>query len=374
MKKIKFTVLHPAGTNVDLMKDEGQIPYTLAKLGNFDTKLVMCNMDKKETCFNDKKSSIRVQYFPKIINNTLTGVLYLLLNSKKIDWLNIYFAGRQAYLWMRLYKALNPKGHVYLKLDLDFRSCDLYDTNKNEREIFRKNTVIADIISAESEAVKKRIQKYSSKEILIIEDGIAKLKFTPRTNEKREDIFLTVGRLGTRQKATDILLEAFEKSSGYHDWKLKLIGNVEDDFKTYIDAFYEKYPSMQHRVEFVGSIKERERLYSQYCQSKVFVMPSRWESFGIAAAEALCCGCHVILSDSIPPAIEMTNDGKYGEIVKTEEIDSLKLAYINAANKNYEQYEIDEIVEYANRQFSWERICGNLVREMDRVMEKENEI
>ena len=33
MKEISFLTLHPEGTNVDLTKDEGQIPYTLSKMG-----------------------------------------------------------------------------------------------------------------------------------------------------------------------------------------------------------------------------------------------------------------------------------------------------------------------------------------------------
>lgn len=369
MKKIRFTVLHPAGTNVDLIKDEGQIPSTLGNIKNVDATIVSCHIESNAANMNSVPG-LSVKHIPLIINNPITGIVYLFLNSKKIDWLNIYFAGRQAYIWMRLYRFLNRRGHIYLKLDLDFRGCDLYDSNAKERRIFKKNVAIADIVSVESKAVKERIQKYSAKELLIIEDGISKLNFKPVVNVDRDDIFITVGRLGTYQKATDILLEAFEKSSQKHNWKLKLIGNIQEDFKGYIEEFYEKYPDMRGRVIFTGSINDREALYSEYCHAKVFVLPSRWESFGISAAEALYCGCHLILSNAIPPAFEMTNDKKYGEIIKTENVEAWRDALIAATQKEYQQSEINEIVSYANKQFSWERICEKLFLEMNKIMEE----
>lgn len=38
MKRIRFLTLHPAGTDVDLTKDEGQIPYTLCSNYPIDAK------------------------------------------------------------------------------------------------------------------------------------------------------------------------------------------------------------------------------------------------------------------------------------------------------------------------------------------------
>lgn len=366
MKKIKFVTLHPPGTNVDLTKDEGQIPYTLSKNYNIDSTIVTCHIDNK-TANMDSVNGLKVKHFPLIINYAITGIVYLLLNAKKIDWLNIYFAGRQAYLWTKIYKFFNRKGHVYLKLDMDYRSCDLYDKNEKERDIFKKNTKIVDIVSVESMEIKNRIQKYSEKDILIISDGIAELKYKPEITKNREDVILTVGRLGTEQKATDILLTAFANSANQHNWKLKLIGTIEDTFMDEIEKFYNIYPQLKERVFFVGEIKEREQLYEEYCRAKVFALPSRWESFGISCAEALCCGCHLIVSDSIPPAREMTNNEKYGKIVKTESIKELEETILAATRYTYFTNEICEISSYANNLFSWDRICDVLYKEIKRI-------
>lgn len=368
MKEISFLTLHPEGTNVDLTKDEGQIPYTLSKMG-IDATIVTSYIDK--TTANLKNvPGLNVKHFPLIFNSSITGLVYILLHAKKIDWLNIYFAGRKAYLWSKLYKTINRKGNVYLKLDMDFRSCDLYDTNPNERYVFSKCTQIADIVSSESKAIKERIQKYAKKEIVVIRDGLAENECKPKIDMKRDNTFITVARLGTKQKATDILLEAFAKSASYHNWDLLLVGSVEDDFRPYIDKFFKNHPMLERRVKFVGVITDRNVLYEKYCTSKVFVLPSRWESYGISAVEALNCGCYLLLSDSIPPANEMTNNGKCGCVVEAENIDDLTRNIIDMTKREYDQNEINEMVKYAGEEFSWERICKKLLVEMRRVSKK----
>ena len=370
MNKIRFVTLHPAGTNVDLMKDEGQIPYTLCtKNATVDATIVTCHINNKTANLN-AVSGLKVKHFPFIFNNALTGIIFILLNAKKIEWLNIYFAGRQAYYWTKLYKRLNKKGKVYLKLDMDFRSSELYEKNPKEAAVFKKNTEVIDLVSVESKALKDRIQKYSTKDIILIGNGVSKLDFEPMTNQERENIFLTVARLGTVQKATDILLEAFAKSADKHNWDLKLIGTVEKEFRPYIEEYYKKYPELKSRVHFVGQIKNRELLYNEYCRAKVFVLPSRWESYGISCAEALSCGCRLILTDTIPPAKELTNNERYGKIIEANNVDALSEAIIGAVNQEYTQLDIDERVQYANAKFSWEKICATLYDAMEKVDSK----
>lgn len=368
MSKIRFVTLHPAGVNVDLTKDEGQIPYTLCTEHGVDASIVACHIDTK-TANMDCVKGLKVKHFPFIFNNALTGVIYILINARKIDWLNIYFAGRQAYYWTRLYKFLNPTGHVYLKLDMDFRSSTLYDENAVEREVFRKNTEVVDIVSVESEAIREKITKYSEKDILLISNGISRLDFDPQINGIRDNVFLTVGRLGTKQKATEILLQAFAKSADRHNWKLKLIGRIEESFVEYIKEFYNQYPELKDRVIFAGEIKERKTLYSEYCHAKVFVLPSRWESFGISCGEALSCGCRLIITNTIPPAKEMTNSGKFGRIIDAEDVDVLADELVKASKRTYSQESINELVKYANEQFSWSSICARLYCEMERIDE-----
>ena len=102
----------------------------------------------------------------------------------------------------------------------------------------------------------------------------------------------------------------------------------------------------------------------------MFVLPSRWESYGISCAEALSCGCRLILTDTIPPAKELTNNERYGKIIEANNVDALSEAIIGAVNQEYTQLDIDERVQYANAKFSWEKICATLYDAMEKVDSK----
>lgn len=57
-------------------------------------------------------------------------------------------------------------------------------------------------------------------------------------------------------------------------------------------------PDQYNRVTLQGKISP-DQLVELLQQSQVFYSPSAFESFGIAAAESLCCGCSVVASDSV---------------------------------------------------------------------------
>lgn len=357
---MRFTTLYPNCSNVELVKDVGQIPYMLSKLyDDIEATLVGCNIDLNGSNI-DSISGVKIKNIKAPFNNlNLSGILYLMFNSRNIDILNVYHAGRRTYFYTKFYKFLNPKGKVYLKLDLDFRSCEMYDNDQWERKLFNKVTKSVDFVSVESEAVRERIQIYSNNKIEIIGNGFCETSFNLDIYHKNNS-FITVGRLGTKQKATEIILEAFAKTSRKHDWNLILIGSIEEEFIKYIENFYTKYPELKNRVLFKGAIHDRKTLYKEYASAKVFLLPSRWEGFCLVAGEALSCGCRMILSDKVPPNMEVTNNLRFGEVVKVEDVTSLASAMISETKRTFNENEIKNIKDYAEEKFSWFNICVKL--------------
>ena len=64
-------------------------------------------------------------------------------------------------------------------------------------------------------------------------------------------------------------------------------------------AWHQRLPLAQsERVTIKGKMS-RDELVDLFQQSQVFYSPSAYESFGIAAAESLCCGCSVVASKSV---------------------------------------------------------------------------
>jgi hypothetical protein len=64
-----------------------------------------------------------------------------------------------------------------------------------------------------------------------------------------------------------------------------------------IDAWHSSLPpSIAARINVHGKLPHQE-LAKLLHQARVFYCPSAYESFNIAAAEALCCGCSVVAAD-----------------------------------------------------------------------------
>ena len=131
MDKIRFYTLYLPCSDTELAKDVGQIPYTLAKEYNDIVSCIAgCNFHLAEHNVDFWKyvSPIKVK---KILNsNLLTLLIFIFKYARKIDILNLYHGGRTNLIIGSLYKLLNSNGHIYLKLDMDYRLCDKYDNSK----------------------------------------------------------------------------------------------------------------------------------------------------------------------------------------------------------------------------------------------------
>lgn len=363
---LRFVTLYPKCHNPGLMKDVGQIPNTLGNnYANINTKLVSCIVD-----FDDDNiqhlTGMKIENIPYLLNNdTITGLVYILKNAKRVDWFNFYHGGRKVYYWTKLYKLLNPKGKVYLKMDLGYEGCEKYGNCKKETVIFEKTANIVDIISVESDVIRNKIKEFSNADVKLISNGyFDNGNIAINSTSCRAKEFITVGRLGTAPKATELLLEAFALSANKHNWNLKLVGPVEETFKPYKQKFFNSHPDMRARVFFMGPVFDKNKLYSLYNSARVFVLPSRWEGFPLVGPEAAHCGCRMILTDIIPPFKELTNNGKYGISIKTNDIDAIYNALISEAYRDTPDEEPLNISIYAKNKLSWEEICNKLYEMM----------
>ena len=95
----------------------------------------------------------------------------------------------------------------------------------------------------------------------------------------------------------------------FPEWKLILAGTVEEDFKPFINSYFVKHPELKDRVSFIGPISDRAELQRLYASSKIFALPSAWESFGLVTVEAMSQGCYVVESD-IPANKDITCNGQ----------------------------------------------------------------
>lgn len=367
-KKKNFVTLFPRCENVHLTKDVGMIPYTLYKYYNYNS-IIVCykNSDKYEYLDKEVKG-LKIEHLEKKYKSERFNVFrYIVRNAKRIDILNVYHLNvKNQFLWCILYKMLNPRGEIYIKLDMNCMSIKEASTDKKLYFLLKRFFIRhAKVVSVESKEIQNDLEKIYKTKVYYIPNGCypIDLKFSTKTLKKEKRI-LNIGRIGNSQKATDILMEAFRKTLDFHDWNLEFVGPIEEEFKDYIDNFFKRYPNAIGRIEFVGEIENKEMLKEKYESARIFALPSRiGEGFPLVLVEALSNGCYIITSDSVPPAQEVTNNQKFGSIAKTNDIDDLKNIILETIEKvNFDNKLSEDIRKYAYDNFNWKTICDKLDR------------
>jgi glycosyltransferase involved in cell wall biosynthesis len=176
-------------------------------------------------------------------------------------------------------------------------------------------------------------------------------------NEK-ENIIITVGRLGSMQKNTEMLLEA-ASNIVYKNWKIVLIGPIEkreQDLQKKIDVFYSNNPGLKDKVIFTGPIYDKKELWNWYNRAKVFVLTSIYESFGIVLNEALFFQNYIVTTE-VGASKEMLQMG-YGQIIPQR--DAAYLA--NVLQRLIDENKLENLynnVKWEDMDISWEKYVGD---------------
>lgn len=117
---------------------------------------------------------------------------------------------------------------------------------------------------------------------------------------------LTVGRL-SYQKNQQVLIEAFAKLAvAMPEWRLVIVGAGEDETQLRQQAIKSGFSD---RIEFIGAVKSVEDYYQN---SHLFCLPSRWEGFPNALAEAMAHGLPVVGFSDCAGVSQLIASGKNG--------------------------------------------------------------
>ena len=137
---------------------------------------------------------------------------------------------------------------------------------------------------------------------------------------KRQQIILCVGRLSP-EKGHDLLLQSWATlADNYPGWTLRMIGDgvLRDNLHQTSERL-----GIQKRVEWAGTVKN---VWSEYQNSQIFVLPSRYEGFPNALLEAMALGCACISANCDSGPAEMIHDGVSGLLCATEDVNAMSLA------------------------------------------------
>lgn len=123
-----------------------------------------------------------------------------------------------------------------------------------------------------------------------------------------------VGRLTGRTKRQHLLIEAFARLSKDHpDWQVKLWGDTYD--KPYVASLRSKIKKygLEKQVFLCGTTKDMDAVWKE---TDIFAFPSHHEGFGLALAEAMCCGIPAVGYRSCPAVNELIQSGETGLLVE----------------------------------------------------------
>jgi glycosyltransferase involved in cell wall biosynthesis len=108
----------------------------------------------------------------------------------------------------------------------------------------------------------------------------------------KENIVVSHGRWDDfKVKNTQVMAEAIvEFLKNRHEYRAAIFGSGIERVKALIA---DSPPDIRDRMEISGYV-EHEKVKGILRNAKMLFVPSRWESFSIAAAEALCMGCSIV--------------------------------------------------------------------------------
>lgn len=325
-----------------------------------------------------------LQYLGKADNYTKQEKIaeeYLKDHAKDIDVLCFFHYGGASYSLARLAKKINPKIKVYIKLDMSEDGFSHFYDGTFLRKIhllpeYWKSRAV-DLFTVENRSFYKIMEemrlfrnriKYLPNAVSLF--GAESVDHT--RSKRKENIVLTVGRLGDPVKNNELLIEAMRQVDReiFDDWKFLFVGPTEEHFVEYVKRACEADAWMAEHLLLVGEIRDRKKLYELYAKSKIMCMTSRSEGFCIAVLEAMYFGAYPILTDFGRSVQDVTNHGQYGSIVPQNNVKILTEVLEKVAQDG-ELSELNFAVEcFAHDNFSYDVWAKNLDKYLTDLLAK----
>jgi glycosyltransferase involved in cell wall biosynthesis len=238
--------------------------------------------------------------------------------------------------------------------------------NKCIEEVFRR----ASRVICVSSEFKRLISTYRTEDdIAVIGNVVDCGLFVPNIKE-HENIyrFLTVCYMDTEdqlyKKGIDILLKAWKTIVSYHN-SAKLVIGGGGRAKEKVVKWCSDY-NVTDNVEFTGYLT-REQVAGEMAKCDCFVLPSRYETFGVVYIEAMACGKPVIAVRNGGPD-DFVHDFN-GILTEPEDVEGLTQAMCKMIDSR-DNYEPERISNYIKEQFSDQSIAKQLEKLYSEILNR----
>jgi glycosyltransferase involved in cell wall biosynthesis len=230
--------------------------------------------------------------------------------------------------------------------------------NSEKKYLFRIFSNSAYLIAV-GKGLKVEMQKYTNRPIEVIYNIVNLDNYSTNAEAKNKFRFVSLG-LNLQKKGFDILIKAYGKTSIWKSCELYIAGLEKEEIQVLQDLV--RKIGLEN-VRLFGKLS-REETASYMYNCDCFVLPSRVETFGVVAAEAMYYGKPVIASKTGGPDTFITPET--GLIVSVGSVDETAKA-METVYRNISDYDADYIKNYALRNFSSENIAKKLIAIYDRI-------
>lgn len=247
--------------------------------------------EKLQTMLGNENVSIF--YMRRIFTNKLGSLVKYFLATirflphlfRKYDILHVHYFF-PLFLHAYLYRFFHPSS----KIVITFHGGDIHNffNSKLSKNIFRRLATKIDYSISVGEGTAEEIKlKLDRANDLVMCAGIDSSVFFPREEVKIYD-FIFVAKFIYR-KGTDIFIEALKLMQN-QSLRIAFVGSGGE--------YLSQINSLKSKLEIdVHLNKSQSDLSKLYATSKFFVLPSRYEPFGLVASEAMFCGTPAIVSN-----------------------------------------------------------------------------
>ncbi len=234
-----------------------------------------------------------------------------------------------------------------------------------EHEIFRRATAQT-VTTVDGKEIYKRLYGFESDRLVVIPPGVDVRRFRPGPPvvppgiTTPDDYVFALSRIDSN-KGLDFLIRAFDRVRMQCGARLIIGGGsqepeahesgVKQELLRLVDSL-----GLGHRVTFTGYIPD-EHLDTYYRNARVFVLPSKYEPFGMTVLEAMACGTPVVATGHGGLRHVLTN-GKDSLLVDPSDPEELSTAVLEVLSNEPLARRLREagLALVADR-FSWQSIA-----------------
>lgn len=311
-----------------------------------------------EKCYNSLERIVYWHKQKKVFNKFLISI-----NFKKINLIHAHTVFSNGDIAYRVKKKVgvpyvvtirNTDINVFFKYIFFLRKHGIKILKEAEKIIFLSPKYEEEFFLR---YVKKEEKEELKKKVIILPNGIdnfwIKNQRTDNQNLKKKIKIIQVGNIDKNKNIVTTIKVCKKLIRKGYEIELKVIGRLYLNSKVLEENFIKYIPFCR-----------KEELLEYYRNSDIFLLPSKYETFGLVYAEALSQGLPIIYTrgqgfdGQIP-------DGEVGYSVTYNDVNEI-VEKIERILMNYEYYSINT-KKYLEK-FNWEKISNNYIEIYEEII------